>query len=364
MNASSSFSGYGTHEVSKYAQAMTATKQPLLALLKKQNASEMSVLHIPVPYLMRPYRFDIEEIESVIITPFFQGIKILIGDVPSQNSVLWMGLLFLLPFLLVARYFEIYAQNETPSKPVMSDPIVESEVSIIKNDHPQTPKTPLDKIDFSELEDTQIIDLVMNGTLPSHALEKTLGDYTRAVTIRRHVLDAEFKLSESELPFLDYDYSKIFGQCCENVVGYVPIPVGVAGPFIIDNQSYWIPMATTEGCLVASTSRGCKAINLGGGAMTVLTNDGMTRGPVVRFPRLADSNACKTWIESVDGLAYITQEFNSTSRFAKLKKIKVALAGRLLYMRFVTFTGDAMGMNMVRIVFVQPTHIMIDIQRN
>jgi len=67
----------------------------------------------------------------------------------------------------------------------------------------------------------------------------------------------------------DYDYKQVFGACCENVVGYIPLPLGIAGPLKIDGESYHIPMATAEGTLVASTSRGCKALNAGGGVTTV-----------------------------------------------------------------------------------------------
>lgn len=80
-------------------------------------------------------------------------------------------------------------------------------------------------------------------------------------------------------------------------------------------------MATTEGCLVASTSRGCKAISLGGGATTVLISDGMTRGPVVEFSSIVDAGALKKWIEVDGGFSKLKCEFESTSRFAKLQKV-------------------------------------------
>jgi hydroxymethylglutaryl-CoA reductase (NADPH) len=127
----------------------------------------------------------------------------------------------------------------------------------------------------------------------------------------------------------------------------MPLPVGVAGPIVIDGQSFFLPMATTEGVLVASVSRGCKAINSGGGAITVLTGDGMTRGPCVTFETLARAGAAKNWLDSEVGQSTMAAAFNSTSRFARLQNIKTAMAGTNLYPRFKTTTGDAMGMNMI-----------------
>ncbi|KAF9172021.1 3-hydroxy-3-methylglutaryl-coenzyme A (HMG-CoA) reductase isozyme [Mortierella sp. AD011] len=201
----------------------------------------------------------------------------------------------------------------------------------------------------SSVTDEELIMLVSSNKIPSYALEKTLGDLTRAVKIRRALISRAThtkSLESSLLPMYYYDYSKVMGQCCENVIGYMPLPVGVAGPFNIDGQVLYLPMATTEGCLVASTSRGCKAINAGGGATTVLLADGMTRGPCVEFPNVIDAGACKRWLES-DGLEVMQEAFNSTTRFGRLRKLKVAVAGRLVYIRFTTTTGDAMGMNMI-----------------
>ena len=114
----------------------------------------------------------------------------------------------------------------------------------------------------------------------------------------------------------------------------------------IDGLDTHIPMATTEGCLVASTARGCKAINAGGGATTIVTADAMTRGPCLSFPSIIRAGECKRWVEQ-EGEEIIVEAFNSTSRFARLRKLKVALAGRLVFIRFSTTTGDAMGMNMI-----------------
>ena len=145
----------------------------------------------------------------------------------------------------------------------------------------------------------------------------------------------------------NYDYSRVMGACCENVIGYIPLPLGIAGPIKIDGLMFPIPMATAEGTLVASTSRGCKALNAGGGVTTVLTADGMTRGPAIDFPSIVRAAEAMAWIQSEEGYAIVKEAFESTSRFARLQKVKCALAGRTISVRFATRTGDAMGMNMI-----------------
>lgn len=206
----------------------------------------------------------------------------------------------------------------------------------------------------TDLEDHELVDLSLRGKIPGYALEKTLGDKTRAVKVRRGVVSrtpatAEFthKLEKSKLPYENFDYDRVHGACCENVIGYLPLPLGVAGPLNIDGKSYFLPMATTEGVLVASASRGCKAINAGGGAVTVLTGDGMTRGPCIGFETLTRAGAAKVWLDSPEGQKVMKDAFNSTSRFARLQQMKSSIAGTYVYVRFKTTTGDAMGMNMI-----------------
>ncbi|TGZ83659.1 hypothetical protein EX30DRAFT_327285 [Ascodesmis nigricans] len=206
-----------------------------------------------------------------------------------------------------------------------------------------------------ELTNAELVELTSRGKIAGYMLEKILDtNKERAVAIRRAVISRTpatktltASLERSGLPYENYDYDRVHGACCENVVGYLPLPLGVAGPLTIDGIDYYIPMATTEGVLVASTSRGAKAINSGGGAVTIVTGDGMTRGPVVRFPDVIRAGTAKNWCDSEEGQRKLKESFNSTSRFARLQSVKCAIAGCNLYIRFRATTGDAMGMNMI-----------------
>eukprot|EP01027_Heterolobosea_sp_BB2_P027203 GEZU01042471.1.p1 GENE.GEZU01042471.1~~GEZU01042471.1.p1 ORF type:complete len:548 (-),score=210.29 GEZU01042471.1:614-2257(-) len=206
--------------------------------------------------------------------------------------------------------------------------------------------------------DEEILSLLNDGKVPHYSLEKTVAkdpenptndDLLRAVNLRRQMFSTKIANPKAmeNLPFEQYDWKKVLGACCENVVGYVPIPVGLAGPITVDGKQFYIPMATTEGCLVASTHRGAKAISESGGAQSVLLDDGMTRGPVIEMPSAVKAGELKRWIEDPVNYAKIEEAFNSTSRFARLKEIKIAIAGKTIYLRFKCSTGDAMGMNMI-----------------
>ncbi|XP_022896648.1 3-hydroxy-3-methylglutaryl-coenzyme A reductase-like [Olea europaea var. sylvestris] len=219
------------------------------------------------------------------------------------------------------------------------------------------PKSKLDRIDaadqlpapaltLSEV-DEEIIKSVVEGKTPSYSLESKLGDTLRAAAIRREALQRICGKSLAGLPLEGFDYDAILGQCCEMPVGYVQIPVGIAGPLLLDGREFSVPMATTEGCLVASTNRGCKAIYVSGGASSVVFRDAMTRAPVVRFGTAKRAADLKFFLEDPLNFEALSLVFNSSSRFARLQTIKCAIAGKNLYIRFSCSTGDAMGMNMV-----------------
>ncbi|XP_029941097.1 3-hydroxy-3-methylglutaryl-coenzyme A reductase-like isoform X2 [Salarias fasciatus] len=199
------------------------------------------------------------------------------------------------------------------------------------------------------LSDAEVMNLVSACKIHNYKLETVLKNPERGVSIRRQMLSAKLPLPTALacLPYKDYDYSEVMGTCCENVIGYMPVPVGVAGPLLLDEKQFHIPMATTEGCLVASTNRGCRAIALSGGCRGRILADSMTRGPVVRLPSACRAAEVKIWLETPSGFDMIKEAFDQTSRFARLEKLLVAIAGRNLYIRFHSQTGDAMGMNML-----------------
>lgn len=151
---------------------------------------------------------------------------------------------------------------------------------------------------------------VISGSIPSYSLESKLRDYVRAAAIRRESVQRMTGRSLQGLPIEGFDYGSILGQCCEMPIGFVQIPVGVAGPLLLDGNEYTVPMATTEGCLVASTNRGCKAIYASGGASSVLLRDAMTRAPVVRLSSAKRAAQLKFFLEDPLNFETLSVVFN------------------------------------------------------
>merc|ERR1712232_323900 len=194
------------------------------------------------------------------------------------------------------------------------------------------------------LSDEEVAELVVSNKLKDHLLEKALGCHDRAVQVRRMAFESKLKNDAlKELPHEhSLDYSKVFGANCEIVVGYVPLPVGIVGPCTLNGESVYIPMATTEGCLVASTNRGCKAISQGSGAFSTILRDGITRAPCVRLPSAQEAGEVLLWIEDETNFMRLKEAFESTTSFGKLIDASPTVAGKNVYIRLRCFAGDAM----------------------
>jgi len=184
------------------------------------------------------------------------------------------------------------------------------------------------------------------NSIKLYNLEKEIPNMEEAVKIRRRIIENKIQKNIlKNMPFKQFPYEDIYERCCENVIGYIHVPVGLAGPIIMNGNEFHLPMATTEGTLTASTTRGCKAISESGGCNSIILKDSMTRSPVIKCASVTEAYSIQIYCEN--NIAEIESVFNSTSNYAKLKKIIPKIVGRYIFLRFECTTGDAMGMNMI-----------------
>ena len=134
---------------------------------------------------------------------------------------------------------------------------------------------------------------------------------------------------------------------CENIVGTIQIPLGLAGPIKYLSNEYIVPIATTEAALVASLNRGCKVLNLSKKLKVNVKKVGITRAPVYVVKRIKSEQFYKNWFKQ--NVVKLQEKIAESSRFTKIIDIKVKKYKGLLYVKFFFDTGDAMGMNMATI---------------
>lgn len=136
---------------------------------------------------------------------------------------------------------------------------------------------------------------------------------------------------------------------CEHFTGAAQVPLGFAGPLQVCGEhaqgEFLIPLATTEGTLVASYNRGIKVLNLCGGVECSVVGDAMQRAPVFVFDNARGAREFARWV--TENLARIAEHAEGTSSVAKLQYIDTFLANKFAYLRFNYSTGDAAGQNMV-----------------
>lgn len=169
---------------------------------------------------------------------------------------------------------------------------------------------------------------------------------------RRKGVEKELSVTLGHIGSYSLDAAAAGTRNCENMIGAAQIPIGVAGPLITTSvngksNTYYLPLATTEGALVASVNRGCKAITASGGTTVDSHYVGATRGPVFKVASLSENRTLYEFIEGhFSALKDITEK---TSRHLTLKKITSRGVGLYRFVRFVYDTQDAMGLNMVTI---------------
>ena len=134
----------------------------------------------------------------------------------------------------------------------------------------------------------------------------------------------------------------------ENFFGVAQVPIGLAGPVLVNGEhaqgEFFVPLATTEGTLVASYSRGMKLCREAGGITTTVLDDRMQRAPVFSFNNAREAKAFAVWLrENFDNIAAAAEATTSSGKLLEIQQFPVS---KLLYTRFNYSTGDAAGQNM------------------
>ncbi|HUB92722.1 MAG TPA: hydroxymethylglutaryl-CoA reductase (NADPH) [Candidatus Saccharimonadales bacterium] len=196
----------------------------------------------------------------------------------------------------------------------------------------------------------EIAEKVLRKELSMRQIEDYLGP-AAAAEARKLVIEKATGAKLSAIGSSSLDYSQISNKNAENVIGYSQMPMGIAGPMKVNGMhargEFYVPMATTEGALIASVSRGMKAISMSGGASARVLKDSMTRAPVFELGSIVDTAEFLEWIER--NQKGIRAAAEATTSHGKVKEILPFVLGNNVWIRFAFSTGDAMGMNMVTI---------------
>lgn len=176
-------------------------------------------------------------------------------------------------------------------------------------------------------------------------------DAGAAIELRRTAVSEITGIEFKHISNFSFNAEDVTKRNIENMIGAVQIPLGVAGPLLVKgeyaNGDYYIPLATTEGALVASADRGCSVISASGGANVRIFGDAMTRAPVFRAKNVIGAKKLVEWVSG--HFQRLKERAEGTTRFGELLSVEPFVAGRSVYLRFAYDTKDAMGMNMVTI---------------
>ena len=174
-------------------------------------------------------------------------------------------------------------------------------------------------------------------------------DYTREqAEARRQMVEEETGVDFKHVSKYSFEPDVLTGNI-ENFSGVAQIPIGFAGPLVINGEhakgTFYVPMATTEGTLVASYNRGMKIARLAGGITTTVIDDAMNRAPVFVFKNALLARNFGEWVTAnFDTIKAKTEETTSTGKLLNIEQYPV---GKIRWLRFNFSTGDAAGQNMV-----------------
>ena len=198
--------------------------------------------------------------------------------------------------------------------------------------------------------DLLMLELLLSGKVHFHELDSRVGP-EKAALLRRQALERMTKKRFDGIGAYKLEYASVSGRNAENVIGSVPIPLGVAGPITIDGEyakgDFYVPLATTEGALIAGVNRGMKALSASGGVKALVIKDAMARAPLFEFESIKQVSEFLKWLPKNSG--QLKRSAEETTRHGRLESIEPFVLGNNVWLRLSFKTGDAMGMNMVTI---------------
>ncbi|TYT62032.1 hydroxymethylglutaryl-CoA reductase (NADPH) [Natrialba swarupiae] len=194
-----------------------------------------------------------------------------------------------------------------------------------------------------------LADRVRDGELRIHELEEH-ADHDVAAAARRRLVERETGADLETVGEYGFPAERAEPNV-ENMIGAAQVPMGVAGPVPVHGGAadgeHYLPLATTEGALLASVNRGLSVIRSAGGADARVTKHGMTRAPVFRVAGVAEAAETVEWVEG--NLEALREAAESTTSHGELLGVEPYVVGDSVYLRFAYDTKDAMGMNMATI---------------
>lgn len=197
----------------------------------------------------------------------------------------------------------------------------------------------------------EIIDKLLNDEMKLYQVDREFSP-NEATDIRREFLEKKYSIDLVNISNYTLGMEKASKRNIENSIGVLQLPMGVAGPIKINGEyckrEVFVPLATSEGALVASINRGASTITESGGVNAIVISDFMTRAPVIKTNSANNALLIKQWF--IDNFTDLKELAESTTSHGKLLKIDpILIVGSYVYPRFVYSTGDSMGMNMVTI---------------
>lgn len=176
----------------------------------------------------------------------------------------------------------------------------------------------------------------------------------KTITGRRTAVQNQSGISLDAIGANELSGSQASARNCENMIGTTAVPLGVAGPLFVEGigesihgtKTIYLPLATTEGALVASVNRGCKACFDTNNPIHVYVKEyGATRGPVFYVRSMEEGIQLESYIK--DHWEALGDIARRTSSHISLVSFFLDGAGSYRFVRFVFTTGNAMGLNMV-----------------